>query len=126
MRQVESGGNDRAVGDGGRSIGPYQIQLPYWLDGGGGAGRYRLDALHADRCTPIILGYWRRYCPRALAGGDLQTLARTHNGGPKWNTTPKRRAATAVYWRKVRAAMAAGAEEPGTRNREPGNAEAAR
>ena len=126
IRQVESKGDDNAVGDGGDSIGPYQIQLPYWTDGGGDAGRYRLDAWFADRCTPIILGYWRRYCPRALAGGDLQTLARTHNGGPKWHATPKRRAATAEYWRKVRAAMAAGAEEPGTRNREPGNAEAAR
>ena len=125
IRQVESGGNDRAVGDGGRSIGPYQIQIPYWTDGGGDAGRYRLDAWHANRCETIILGYWRRYCPAALAAGDMQTLARVHNGGPKW-TKGKRRAATANYWRKVQAVMEAGAEEPGIRNRGPGNAEATR
>jgi hypothetical protein len=105
MRQVESRGDDNAVGDGGDSIGPYQIQLPYWTDGGGDAGRYRLDAWHADRCIPIILGYWRRYCRAALAAADLQTLARTHNGGPGWNSA-KRRAKTAEYWRKLQAEMA--------------------
>ena len=54
IRQVESAGDDRAVGDGGRSRGPYQIGL----------------------------AYWRRYAPAALAAGDLATLARVHNGGP--------------------------------------------
>ena len=30
--QVESGGNPHAVGDGGRSLGPYQITSAYWAD----------------------------------------------------------------------------------------------
>jgi TfoX/Sxy family transcriptional regulator of competence genes len=56
--------------------------------------------------VPIILAYWRRYCPSALARGDVQTLARVHNGGPKWYATAKRRAATLTYWRKVQVELA--------------------
>jgi hypothetical protein len=101
IRQVESAGNDNAVGDGGKAIGPYQIHRVYWKDGGGDPARYRIDAWHAERCVPVILAYWRRYCPAALAAGDAETMARVHNGGPGWNTG-RRRAATAAYWRKVK------------------------
>jgi len=97
IRQVESGGNDRAIGDGGKAIGPYQLHREYWIDGGGEPGRYRLDAWDAAACRPVILGYWKRYCPAALAAGDARTLARVHNGGPNG----ARKAATLPYWRKV-------------------------
>ena len=32
IRQVESHGNDKAVGDGGKAIGPYQVWRGYWQD----------------------------------------------------------------------------------------------
>ncbi len=48
-----------------------------------------------------MVRYWRRYCPRALAQGDWQTLARVHNGGPRGHRKP----ATHAYWSKVRRAM---------------------
>jgi len=98
LRQVESAGNDMAVGDDGRSLGPYQIGLAYWLDGGGDPGRYRLDVWRAAACEAVMLTYWRRYCPAALARGDWETLARVHNGGPRGPL----KAATLPYWRKVR------------------------
>ena len=100
IRTVESAGDDRAVGDGGRSRGPYQIGRAYWLDGGGDPARYAVDVWDADACRPIVLGYWRRYAPAALARGDIETLARIHNGGPKGD----RKRATDRYWRRVREA----------------------
>ena len=100
IRQVESAGNDRAVGDAGRSIGPYQIGLAYWRDGGGDPGRYLGDAWSAAACEVVMLTYWRRHCPAAMRTGDFETLARVHNGGPRGATKPS----TLPYWRRVRAA----------------------
>jgi hypothetical protein len=99
VRQVESGGNPNAVGDGGASLGPYQIQRAYWRDSGV-PGRYEQvrDRAYAER---VMLGYFKRYCPDALKRGDWQTLARTHNGG----LAGPRKAATLKYWAKVRRAM---------------------
>jgi hypothetical protein len=37
--------------------------------------------------------------PEALASGDLEVLARIHNGGPRGAQSP----ATLDYWRRVRA-----------------------
>lgn len=95
LREVESGGDPDAVGDGGRSLGPYQIQWAYWKDSGV-EGKYRQvrDRRYAER---VMLEYWKRYCPKALARRDFQTLARVHNGGP----AGARKSATRSYWRKV-------------------------
>ncbi|HOB76351.1 MAG TPA: hypothetical protein PKG54_17710 [Phycisphaerae bacterium] len=95
IREVESGGNPDAVGDGGRSIGPYQIQWAYWKDSGV-PGKYHQvrDHRYAER---VMIAYWKRYCPQALARRDYQTLARVHNGG----LTGHRKAATLPYWHKV-------------------------
>lgn len=100
IREVESGGRTGVIlGDEGRSLGPYQIQRPYWQDSGI-PGRYTdvSDPGYAER---VMLGYWKRYCPKALDRGDWATLARVHNGGP----TGHRKAATLKYWRKVQQAM---------------------
>jgi hypothetical protein len=100
IRQVESGGRTgEIVGDNGRSLGPYQIQRPYWKDSRvrGQYGQVR-NAAYAER---VMLAYWKRYCPTALARGDWETLARVHNGGPRGH----RKAATVGYWKKVEAAM---------------------
>ncbi len=95
IREVESGGDATKVGDGGRSIGPYQIQWRYWKDSGV-PGRYEQvrNPRYAER---VMLAYWQRYCPESLARQDYQTLARVHNGG----ATGARKTATLPYWRKV-------------------------
>lgn len=95
IREVESGGNADLVGDGGRSLGPYQIQWAYWKDAGlPGAYQQVRNPRYAER---VMIAYWKRYCPGALARRDYQTLARVHNGG----ATGIRKAATLPYWRKV-------------------------
>lgn len=99
IRNVETGGIDdpsRAVGDQGRSIGPYQITRRFWLDSGV-AGGWKLCRGRAYSET-VMLSYWKRYCPEALRRGDAQVLARTHNGGP--NGPIKR--TTRGYWLKVK------------------------
>lgn len=102
IRQVETGGhaNPRnAKGDGGRSLGPYQISKAYWKDSGV-SGRYQIvrSQSYAER---VMIGYWKRYCPRALAKRDCQTLARIHNGGPKGMSHRR----TLPYWRRVQAKL---------------------
>jgi hypothetical protein len=101
IRQVESNGNDHAVGDDGRSKGPYQIQRQYWADGGGKPRDYDRLVWCAPACEAVMLGYWQRYCPSALARGDFETLARVHNGGP---ARAKKRA-TLGYWQHCQQAM---------------------
>lgn len=100
IREVESGGDPSVVGDGGRSIGPYQIKWAYWKDSGV-PGTYAMvrDPRYAER---VMLAYWKRYCPDALARCDYQTLARVHNGGH----SGMRNASTIAYWRKVAAELA--------------------
>lgn len=95
IREVETGDDPSSVGDGGRSLGPYQIQWAYWKDSGV-EGSYPMvrNRAYAER---VMIGYWKRYCPQALADGDYQTLARVHNGGH----SGARKASTLKYWRKV-------------------------
>jgi hypothetical protein len=95
IRQVESRDNDRAVGDGGHSQGPYQIGRAYWQDGGGqDYDRLVWDCAASEQ---VMVNYWRRYCPAALARGDFETLARTHNGGPCGPQSSK----TVRYWHRM-------------------------
>jgi hypothetical protein len=96
--QVESSGRTDAVGGGGRSLGKYQIQPAYWSDGGGDPHRYRRLVFDHAACRRVMVGYWCRYCPDALADHDWQTLARTHNGG----AGGAGKAQTVAYWLKVR------------------------
>lgn len=112
MRVVESGGQKWAVGDGGRSRGPYQITRLHWRDAmkqGGVDWEYNLTAWHGPAAESAILWYWQRYCPTALeqlttsdnAGAverACEHLARVHNGGPRGY----RKASTYRYWRRIR------------------------
>ncbi|BBN14129.1 hypothetical protein MPTK1_6g09090 [Marchantia polymorpha subsp. ruderalis] len=91
------------TGDGGMSIGPLQISTAYHTDAWWQAShtsKYECceDVDYAER---TVINYWLRWCPWALEFGDLETLARTHNGGPQfWQFL-----STSRYWRKVRIAM---------------------
>lgn len=95
LSDVESGGNDQAVGDGGRSLGRYQIGRLYWQDAGS-PGVYN-DVTDPAFAESVMLAYWRRWCPDALAALDYETLARVHNGGPRGSS----KQSTLPYWRKV-------------------------
>ena len=115
IRAEESAGDDLAVGDGGRSRGPYQISEAYWRDacaqGSAAVGRpagwdYHAEVWSAPHCQRVMLAYWRRWCPEALAAGDLEVLARVHNGGPRGANRP----ATIAYWHRVRQRMTAEAQ----------------
>ena len=103
---VESYNGRRPVGDGGRSQGPYHIGRAYWNEAtrqGGVRWDYSTHVWSRPHCRQVMIWYWQRWCPEALRGGDLATLARTHNGGPGG----PRKGATLPYWRRVQQAMTA-------------------
>jgi hypothetical protein len=100
IRQVETGGEKdpaNAVGDGGKAIGPFQIHHAYWKDAVefdpsiGGKYSDCKDEAYARR---IVVAYLTRYAPN----WSDETIARTHNGGPKGHKRPT----TLSYWSKVR------------------------
>lgn len=75
----------QAIGDGGDSIGPYQIQLSYWQDAveydSNIGGEYE-DCKGFEYSQKVIRAYMQRY---ALDKGivDPVKMARIHNSGPK-------------------------------------------
>lgn len=98
IQAVETSGfraPNQAVGDGGRSIGPYQISRAYWRDSGI-RGKWTQCRGRAYS-EAVMLAYWKRYCPAALRQRNFEVLARIHNGGPNGHV----RGATTVYWRKI-------------------------
>jgi len=125
MVVVESGGDVNAVGDGGKSLGPLQIQRGYWQDAveqlekdgfpARGALVYERGVKNLAYCKIIVMAYWRRYRIDAYTSDplDYETLARVHNGGgprakldhPKHDEWLQ---ATAPYWAKVKAEMERG------------------
>lgn len=104
MEKQESGGRLHAVGDQGRSRGPLQIQRNYWVEGCRAAKvklDYKTHVWDRGASRTVVMGYWKAHYPTALRRGDLETLARTHNGGP---AGPKK-SATAKYWKAVKGKM---------------------
>jgi hypothetical protein len=102
IQQVETGGCSdpaNAVGDGGRSIGPYQIQKAYWEDSRteGVYSQCKQDAY----ARKVMRRYWQRWCPIAWSDRSWETMARIHSGGPKGH----KRKSTREYWYKVKKAM---------------------
>ena len=99
LRVVETGGirngGQRAIGDGGKAIGPLQIHRDYWEDSKV-PGRFE-DCTDLAYARKVVLAYWRRYCPKALDALDAEILARVHNGGPQGD----RKESTKAFWRKV-------------------------
>jgi hypothetical protein len=100
IRIVETGGEKdpaNAVGDNGRSIGPFQIQRGYWQDALehdpsiGGTYADCKDETYARR---VIRAYLSRY----VKTWNDETVARIHNGGP----SGAKKKSTIKYWQKVR------------------------
>ena len=93
---VETGGKRGAIiGDGGRALGPLQIHRAYHADARIGSDYSRCADL--DYSKRVVTAYLQRYAPQAWAAGDVTTLARIHNGGPRGASKP----ATVAYGDKV-------------------------
>ena len=99
IRVVETGGEPNggrdALGDQGRSLGPFQIQRSYWIDSGV-PGSWE-DCREPSYARRVVHAYWRRYAPQAYASADAQVLARVHNGGPAGARSQR----TLAYWARV-------------------------
>ena len=100
LHQVETGGRLGPIkGDKGKALGPFQIHEVYWRDSGV-AGSYVqvADYVYARQ---VVTAYLMKYARKAWDTGDVETLARIHNGGPKGS----QKEATKAYARKVVNAM---------------------
>ena len=96
LHLVETGGKRGAIiGDNGRALGPLQIHRAYHIDSRV-AGDYSRCA-DLDYSKRVVTAYLQRYAPAAWANGDVNTLARIHNGGPRGASKP----ATIRYGEKV-------------------------
>ena len=92
---VESSGNDLAIGDNGRALGPLQIHRGVVLDVNRLTGsHYRWEAMtNRVQARAVCEAYLRHYGK----GKTTEQLARRWNGGP----TGDRKPATVAYWTKV-------------------------
>lgn len=92
---VESSGNDQAVGDQGRALGPLQIHRGVVLDVNRFTGsRHRWeDMTNRALARKVCQAYLERYA----RGATAEQAARRWNGGPRGDQKP----ATLGYWRKV-------------------------
>ena len=100
--QVESNGNDDAVGDNGNAIGCLQIWKIYHTDAterSNIGGKY-LDCYTRSYSILVFDAYMRRYARSAWTDPlkfDAEKVARIHNGGPRGY----KKKATEKYWKKV-------------------------
>jgi hypothetical protein len=93
---VETSGRTGAIlGDNGKALGPLQIHRAYHADARVGGDYSRCVDL--DYSKRVVTAYLQRYAPAAWAAGDVSTLARIHNGGPRGASKP----ATVAYGNKV-------------------------
>ena len=93
---VETSGRTGAIlGDNGRALGPLQIHRGYHADARIGGDYSRCADL--DYSKRVVSAYLQRYAPKAWAAGDVTTLARIHNGGPRGD----KKSATLGYAAKV-------------------------
>ena len=99
--QVESNGNVRAVGDGGRSLGHLQICKEVVADVNRVTGStYRhTDAFNPAKANAICKAYLAHYASPGRLGREptFSDLARIWNGGPEGH----RKLSTIRYWNKV-------------------------
>ncbi len=100
--QIESSGNDLAIGDDGLAFGCLQMHSAYVQD----AAQYAKedwvheDAFDRETSIDIFIAYMSRYATKERLGRKVtaEDIARIHNGGPNgW-----KKSATDAYWNKVR------------------------
>ena len=97
---VESSGNDQAIGDNGRALGPLQIHRGVVLDVNRFTGsNYRWEAMtNRAQARAVCQAYLEHYG----RGKSLEEQARIWNAGPYGH---KKKTATEGYWRKVQKAL---------------------
>ena len=96
---VESGADDSAVGDNGRSRGPLQCGRAAWKEGCeflGVTWDYGTDVWKRFESEAVFIAYTHRWGARTF-----EERARTWVGGPRGRFKP----CTLVYWKKVRTMM---------------------
>ena len=82
LHLVETSGRTGPIlGDGGAALGPLQIHRGYHQDSRVAGDYSRCADLNYSR--RVATAYLKRYAPEAWAAGDVETLARVHNGGPR-------------------------------------------
>lgn len=93
---VESGGNDMAIGDNGRALGPLQIHRGVVIDVNRITGsHYRhQDMTNRVQARAVCEAYLKHYG----RGASTEQLARRWNGGPAGD----RKQATEAYWARVK------------------------
>jgi hypothetical protein len=111
IRVVETGhiaDPNLAVGDHGKSRGPYQIMEAYYEDAkpfcrhlGVTLPSYDQTVVSFTWSRLCVRGYWERYARKHVLANNLEALARIHNGGPHGDTN----SSTIAYWQKVRAQL---------------------
>ena len=92
-----SGRTGPIIGDGGAALGPLQIHRAYHQDSRVAGDYSRVSEL--DYSKRVATAYLKRHAPTAWAAGDVETLARVHNGGPRGHLKP----ATKGYGVRVKA-----------------------
>jgi hypothetical protein len=93
---VESSGNDMAIGDNGKAIGPLQIHKAVVLDVNRITGsHYQWQQMtNRAQARAVCEAYLKHYGKNC----STEQLARRWNGGP----TGDRKPATEAYWAKVK------------------------
>jgi hypothetical protein len=98
LHVVETSGRTGLIlGDGGKALGPLQIHKSYHADSRVAGDYSRVAEL--DYSKRVATAYLKRYAPAAWKAGDVETLARVHNGGPRGHL----KAATKSYGARVKA-----------------------
>lgn len=98
LHLVETSGRTGPIlGDGGRALGPLQIHKSYHKDSRVAGDYSRVSDLNYS--VRVATAYLKRYAPEAYKAGDVETLARVHNGGPRGHL----KAATKSYGVRVKA-----------------------
>jgi hypothetical protein len=98
LHVVETSGRTGPIlGDGGKALGPLQIHRAYHADSRVAGDYSRVADL--DYSKRVATAYLKRYAPEAWAAGDVEGLARIHNGGPRGHL----KAATKSYGVRVKA-----------------------
>lgn len=98
--QVESGGNNLAIGDKNLAIGVLQIHLGCWKDAiraNKSIGGKYADCFKRAYSIQIMNAYLNKYCPNAVIQSNYEIMARTWNGGHGGMNNAR----TIKYWRKV-------------------------
>jgi hypothetical protein len=96
---VESSGNDQAIGDNGRALGPLQIHRGVVQDVNRITGsNYRWESMtNRAQARAVCEAYLQHYG----RGKTTEQQARIWNGGP----TGDRKPVTLAYWRRVQKAI---------------------